>query len=51
MLTNKVTPIDLARISTVPLKDMPISDPFFDSLREDYQEFNDWYLRVAAEGR
>ena len=51
MLTNKVLPIDLARISTVPLKGIPITDPFFDSLREDYLEFNDWYSRVSAEGR
>ncbi len=30
-------------------KDIPLSDPFFDSLKKDYQEFPEWYRRKALE--
>lgn len=33
------------------LFDCDINDPFFDSLKEDYPEFKDWYLRKAKEGK
>lgn len=43
--------VDLTRISTVPLSTMRVDEPFFDSLRADYREFDEWYARVAHEGR
>jgi GNAT superfamily N-acetyltransferase len=30
-------------------KDIPLSDPFFDSLKKDYQEFAEWYKRKSLE--
>ena len=43
--------IDLVRISTKMIRDIDVSDHFFDSLREDYVEFNQWYARVAEQNR
>lgn len=43
--------VNLVRISTVYTRDIPVSIPFFDSLREDYKGFNEWYNRTAAENR
>lgn len=34
-----------------PLKDINLEDPFFDSLRLDYDGFDAWYKRKADEGR
>lgn len=42
---------DLVKIDVVPLTSIPLRDEFFDSLRVDYKEFDDWFRRVAAEGR
>ena len=30
-------------------RDISLSDPFFDSLKKDYQEFTDWFQRKASE--
>lgn len=30
-------------------RDIPLNDPFFDSLKQDYQEFPDWFQGKAAE--
>jgi hypothetical protein len=30
-------------------RDIPLDDPFFDSLKKDYQEFTDWFKRKASE--
>lgn len=35
----------------VPLADIAVESQIFDSLRSDYLEFDQWYLRVANEGR
>ena len=35
----------------VPLSSISCRSPFFDSLRTDYHEFDEWYDRVAAQGR
>ena len=34
-----------------PLRDIKPEDPFFDSLRLDYEGFDAWYKRKADEGR
>lgn len=43
--------INLTRIRTVRLSDLSVHDSFFDSLRSDYKEFNEWFARVSTEGR
>lgn len=43
--------VDLVRISTAYIRDIDVGDPFFDSLREDYNGFNDWYGRVSEQRR
>ncbi len=43
--------IDLVRISTRMIRDIDVADHFFDSLREDYVEFDQWYARAAAQNR
>ena len=30
-------------------RDIPLNDPFFDSLKKDYQEFPEWYKKKASE--
>lgn len=35
---------------TIAFKDMQLADQFFDSLRQDYPEFSDWFTRKAAAG-
>lgn len=42
---------NLVRIDEVPLTDISRNDAFFDSLRDDYREFDEWFDRVAMEGR
>ena len=34
-------------IKLVKFKDLNLEDPFFDSLRDDYEGFNDWFERKA----
>ena len=48
---NDSSKVNLVRISTVYTRDIPVSIPFFDSLREDYEGFDEWYNRTAAENR
>lgn len=33
-----------------PFAEINLLDTFFDTLRESYAEFNDWFLRKAAQG-
>lgn len=33
-----------------PFSEIKFSDPFFDSLKQDYSEFSDWFARKAAQG-
>ena len=42
---------DIVRIEVLPLIGISVKDTFFDSLREDYEEFDSWFNRVAREGR
>ena len=30
--------------------DIDLSDPFFDSLKQDYPEFSEWYTKKAKKG-
>jgi len=46
-----LNPVNLTRIRTIPLCEIDLLDPFFDSLREDYLEFDKWFVRVASQGR
>lgn len=43
--------IDLVRISTDLMRNIDVADPFFDSLREDYPGFDEWYSRAAEQRR
>jgi len=45
--------VQLPNIEDVPLYSLTplLNTPFFDSLREGYPEFNDWFERKAREGR
>lgn len=43
-------------IQTPPLKEediykLDINDPFFDSLKSDYKEFEQWFVKISKEGR
>ncbi len=40
-----------ASVAIEPLHLLDASDPFFDSLRYDYAEFDDWLLRKSREGK
>ena len=46
----KVT-INLPNISEEPLHNIDLNTPFFDSLRENYSGFNDWFQKASREGR
>lgn len=37
-------------IQELPLHNIRLSDPFFDSLKAQYPEFSDWYARKSREG-
>lgn len=41
--------IDNDWISTEKFSDINLNDPFFDSLKSDYQEFSDWFQRKSSE--
>ncbi|MFZ5828265.1 MAG: GNAT family N-acetyltransferase [Bacillota bacterium] len=41
----------LPNLSLVPLHNLPLVDPIFDSLRTDYPEFDEWFSQKAREGR
>jgi predicted nucleic acid-binding protein len=34
-----------------PIYNLNLSDPFFDSLKEEYPEFDDWFKKIKREGR
>lgn len=43
--------IDLVSIKTVSLREISVRQEFFDSLREDYEGFDQWYQHAAETGR
>lgn len=43
--------IDLVSIKTVSLREISVHQEFFDSLREDYKGFDQWYQHAAGAGR
>jgi len=48
---HNVIEVKLPNISHVPLHNIDYKGSFFDSLRDSYLEFNDWYQEKSAEGR
>lgn len=44
-------PAFIPQVEYLPLHSINLSDPFFDSLREDYPGFDDWFRSKAADGR
>ncbi len=40
----------LSEVLKVPLTSISIDDKFFDSLKRDYKDFSDWFLRKQREG-
>ncbi len=44
-------PVSLPNIEELALYQIDVALPFFDSLREDYPEFDDWYKAKARDGR
>ena len=46
-----VNDINLVSIKTVSLREISVHQEFFDSLRDDYEGFDQWYRHVAAAGR
>ena len=38
-------------IKKIPLYNIDVSDTFFDSLKEDYNEFNNWFKKKSEEGK
>lgn len=37
-------------LNYIKFEKIDLNDPFFDSLKQDYQEFSDWFLRKRKEG-
>lgn len=48
---HRIVEVRLPDISHIPLHNIDHSDSFFDSLRLSYPEFDDWYIKISAEGR
>lgn len=48
---HAVTPAALPNIQEIPLHNIEVALPFFDSLREDYDGFDKWYGKSARSGR
>ena len=46
-----VNDIGLVSIKTVSLREISVHQEFFDSLRDDYEGFDQWYRHAAAAGR
>lgn len=44
-------PVSLPNIEEVSLHQIDLNSAFFDSLREDYPEFNTWFRKSSREGR
>ena len=40
--------VELPHVEEVPAYQVELSDPFFDSLREDYASFDDWFVRKCV---
>lgn len=45
---SKLAPPSICR---VPVYDLEITDPFFDSLRKEYPDFDDWWAKISKQGR
>jgi hypothetical protein len=43
--------VQLPAVDEAPLHSISVEIPFFDSLRQDYARFNDWYKKSSREGR
>ena len=50
-MLSRFKTLELTRVRTMPLLSISCRDSFFDSLRNDYSEFDEWYNRVASQGR
>lgn len=48
---HRVIEIKLPDVSHIPLHNIDYRHPFFDSLRSNYPEFDDWYREKSAAGR
>ena len=51
MILENIGDNTLANISLKYLKEIDLKDNFFNSLREDYKEFDNWFLRKATEDK
>lgn len=49
--THKIKEVRIPDVYNLPLYQLRVDDPFFDSLRADYLEFDQWFLKKSAEGR
>src|SRR5207245_5370622 len=38
-------------LKLVPVYHLKLSDPFFEPLKNEYQEFEDWFRKISREGR
>lgn len=43
--------VSMKKFNEIPFKDCNINDHFFDSLKEDYNGFCDWFFKKALEGK
>ena len=50
-LLHSVRDVAFPNIRKFPIHNLRLEDPFFDSLRAGYQEFDTWFRRVAQTGR
>lgn len=48
---HAVREVAFHNIKDIPIHNFVLSDPFFDSLRAGYREFDDWFRRSAQNGR
>lgn len=49
--SHRIKEIKMPNVSHVPLHNLKLEDHFFDSLRHNYTEFNQWFRTKSAEGR
>lgn len=49
--SHRIKEIRIPNINHIPLYSLRLEDKFFDSLRCNYQEFNQWFKAKSAEGR
>jgi len=38
-------------LKNIPVHNLNLNDPIFDSLKEEYEEFSDWFMKISKEGR